>query len=76
MARSEKDISFWDDFEDESAEPDDITLAYVAGLFDGEGSVGVGIDYKVRITLCNTDEKVIKWLKSLFGGCASDKQAL
>lgn len=51
--------------------------AYVAGLFDAEGIIGIykskdarhdGIDYKVYVSVTNTYKPVVQYLASLFGG--------
>jgi len=51
--------------------------AYVAGLFDAEGVVGIykskdarhdGLDYKVYVSVTNTHKPVVEYLASLFGG--------
>jgi hypothetical protein len=49
------------------------TLAYVAGLFDGEGCVnftqaGAQRTWVIRVMIRNTDRKVIDYLQVLFGG--------
>ena len=55
-------------------------LAYLGGIIDGEGTVGIervkrdgkrgrGDDsYHIRLTVANTDRKLISWLKEQFGG--------
>lgn len=55
--------------------------AYVAGIVDGEGSIGIarsktqemigGIRYEMYVTVSNTNEWVIQWLKFNFGGSVS-----
>jgi hypothetical protein len=49
--------------------------AYIAGLFDGEGHVRVNeavqlttVGYRVRVTLTNTDLKVLRWVQKCYGG--------
>lgn len=46
-------------------------LAYIAGVFDGEGCVNLGKcgnTYKARITIGNTNEWLIQRFKFQFGG--------
>ncbi|MDD4905916.1 MAG: LAGLIDADG family homing endonuclease [Methylobacter tundripaludum] len=53
-------------------------LAYLAGIFDGEGTIFIEKsktanrkhDYRFRLTvnICSTDEWLIKWLKQCWGG--------
>jgi intein/homing endonuclease len=55
-------------------------LAYTAGLFDGEGSINIGVkkpsdknwrrvnSHFLRIHITNTDKEIIDWLKIIFGG--------
>lgn len=46
-------------------------LAYIAGLFDGEGSVNFGNARStkfIRIFVTNTNLEILEWLKSIFGG--------
>lgn len=63
----------------------DVTiLAYVAGLFDGEGSIVIGYNkpdiargrkvpsYWLQVGITNTDRSLIDWLLSTFGGHVSD----
>ena len=55
-----------------------ITLAYIAGIFDGEGCVSIskekerttikGYSYRLRVIVGNTNEWLIKFLQSQFGG--------
>lgn len=54
---------------------DDTELAYLAGLFDGEGSVLVNkiwnkncYTYRMRICISSTFLDVILWLKEILGG--------
>jgi len=61
------------------AVPTDVAkLAYLAGIIDGEGSI---VPYNKtatkrywRITVGNTSEDLIQWLKSNFGGTVNDKK--
>lgn len=50
---------------------DELDLAYVAGLFDGEGSIGV-YEYegrfRPRCTVSNTDLGILTWLCGAWGG--------
>ncbi|CAA9280909.1 MAG: hypothetical protein AVDCRST_MAG26-3369 [uncultured Chloroflexia bacterium] len=62
----------------------DLTLAYVAGLFDGEGSIVIGCSkrtltsgnptahYWLQVGITNTDRELIDWLHITFGGHISD----
>jgi|GEM_PF-2455692 len=48
-------------------------LIYIAGLFDGEGCIIIGAEkdtpsYFLQVSVNNTNESLILWLKSLFGG--------
>ena len=47
-------------------------LAYVAGIFDGEGCVCLRINkgryYSLDISVANTNEWLMQWLKFAFGG--------
>jgi hypothetical protein len=49
-------------------------LAYVAGLFDGEGCVTVSrhqtttaFTHQAQITITNTDREILEWVQGLFG---------
>jgi hypothetical protein len=58
------------------------TLAYVAGLFDGEGSIVIRCcagrtkqrnpSYGLQVGITNTDRELIEWLRGTFGGHISD----
>jgi len=58
---------------------DAITLAYVAGIVDGEGCIRIdkakgrtskrGYCYVLVLTVSNTNEWLCQHLKNLFGGC-------
>ena len=60
------------------------TICYVAGLFDGEGSIVIGVskpsfkrDNKVpchwlQVGITNTNRELIDWLYNTFGGHISD----
>lgn len=54
-------------------------LAYIAGFFDGEGSVtihenfrpsprGKSPNHTLQVSIGNTDSKVLAWVHSVFGG--------
>lgn len=47
-------------------------LAYIAGLVDGEGCIdSIPSQEKyhyIRVRTCNTNAKVIYWMKDIFGG--------
>jgi hypothetical protein len=60
---------------------DQTLLAYTAGLFDGEGSIVIGIGknadgrpskYWLQVGITNTNRKIIDWLIGTFGGHVSD----
>jgi len=54
-----------------------LTAAYLAGLIDGEGSLEIqkkDRKYQARIRICLTDEKLIKWLQSSFGGFLEERK--
>jgi hypothetical protein len=47
------------------------TLAYCAGLFDGEGSVVItskGVYHQLTVVLVNTDANVVEFFRSSVGG--------
>jgi hypothetical protein len=58
------------------------TLAYVAGLFDGEGSIVIGCSpgrtkqrnpsYWLQVSITNTDKQLIDWLHDTFRGHIAD----
>jgi hypothetical protein len=61
------------------AAPTPIDWAYLAGFVDGEGSVclstveysrgaGVFTEWRMTLRVSNTEETVISWIRSLFGG--------
>src|SRR5271166_3856286 len=55
------------------------TLAYVAGLFDGEGCVnftqsGKQKTWVIRVMIRNTDHDIILYLQALFGGRIEEKK--
>jgi len=62
--------------------PEEITtLAYAAGLFDGEGSVAITYSkrtgseqryHRLQISVTNTDPRVLVWLRDRFGGCITN----
>ena len=57
---------------------DPMTLSYVAGLFDGEGTVGIrmgrkpgtteGRFHSVNVAITSTERSLVDWLKETFGG--------
>jgi len=59
-----------------------LTLAYVVGLFDGEGSITICVSkpkkgtesphYWLQVSITNTDRELIEWLHTTFGGHISD----
>jgi len=51
-------------------------LAYAAGFLDGEGCFYIegAPHHKIRVSAANTDEGVIRWLQSLFGGSVSQER--
>jgi hypothetical protein len=49
-------------------------VSYAAGVFDGEGSVGInfrplGPAYWLVVSVANTERRLVDWLKTTFGGC-------
>jgi intein/homing endonuclease len=54
--------------------PDDVTLAYVAGLIDGEGCISVRrSDDAVTLVVGMTYAPVINWLERTLGGTSSKR---
>jgi len=55
----------------------DLDKAYVAGIIDGEGYIGIGGDTisKITVTVANTDERLIKFLHELYDGSISTIQS-
>jgi hypothetical protein len=63
---------------------DPLTLAYTAGLFDGEGSIVIGCAHPTRaggrkgtrywlqVGITNTDRELVDWLLATYGGHISD----
>ena len=56
-----------------------LDLAYIAGLFDGEGSLTIfsflrnGRKFHtLSISIANQDKQVISWVRDLFGGSVHD----
>ncbi len=58
---------------------ENVDLAYVAGIFDGEGCVLIykvprhnqkrgGIQHRLKISIANTNTDLMSWLKENFGG--------
>lgn len=55
--------------------PADVDWARLAALIDGEGSILINKrtgreDVWLRVVICNTDPRMIVWLKETFGGTA------
>ena len=55
--------------------------AYLAGLFDGEGSINIQWDVrhdkpypKIRVRLSMCDLRTIEFIKKIVGGCVSKKK--
>ena len=55
--------------------PDNVKLAYFAGLFDGEGSITIRKPngknpraHYLRVTIANSNPKPLKLIKKFFGG--------
>ena len=60
----------------------DAQLAYLAGIFDGEGSVYIWTrrnrgyrDYGIRLYVVNTNRTLIDWLQATFGGLVYSRQS-
>ena len=58
-----------------------VDIAYVAGIVDGEGCIGLNINkigergsYRIKISVSNTNEWLCQWLYLSFGGCVSKSQ--
>ena len=50
---------------------DELTLAYIAGVFDAEGSVMIGMNngnYRLSVSLGNTKREIVDLFNSLFPG--------
>lgn len=53
--------------------------SYIAGLFDGDGCVGIGVNnnkgynatHYLYITITNTNKLILEWLNKKFGGHAT-----
>ena len=62
-------------------EIDELDLAYIAGFFDGEGTITIhhrnSLDkinwYRVCASISNTDISLLEYLKDLFGGHISTR---
>lgn len=56
-------------------------LAYLAGLFDGEGSVGIyeftkkdrNSNWQFKVEITNTDWRIMQWLENTVGGIVTKK---
>ena len=56
-----------------------LLLAYTAGIFDGEGCIGIyrhkdkrlrkGFNYFLCVSIWSTNQWLIQWLKMNYGGC-------
>lgn len=46
-----------------------LLLAYIAGIIDGEGCIMIHSTNLVRVSVKNTNEWLVKFLKMNFGGC-------
>lgn len=58
-----------------------VDFAYIAGIVDGEGSIGIynradhpNSQMYMRVTVGNTEEWLLQWLKFNFGGYISTTQ--
>ena len=63
---------------------DNIIFSYTAGLFDGEGSIVIGVskpnknntivspNHWLQVGITNTDRRIIDWLSKMYGGHISD----
>ncbi len=48
--------------------PQKLICAYIAGLFDGEGSVCIRRNGSIQVSIYNTHRETMRWLHSLLGG--------
>jgi hypothetical protein len=51
--------------------PNQVELAYFAGLIDGEGSLGIYYNhnyFSLRLQIAMTNEEVLRWVEKHFGG--------
>ena len=48
-------------------------IAYASGFFDGDGCITTGGGYTFRLTLSNTDKRVLDWFQSNFGGTINNQ---
>lgn len=46
----------------------ELAVAYLAGLFDGEGNINLKGGIRPRITIYNTSPDMMRWIHSTFGG--------
>jgi hypothetical protein len=70
---------------DVQPEPSELTIAYLAGLFDGEGSVGLynvrskgdrrAAYYQLRVTVAMRRSRPVELLHETFGGCCFLREA-
>ncbi len=59
--------------ENKIASINEILIAYLAGLIDGDGSIQINkrhkkTEYLASLKICMTNKKIIEWLKDNFGG--------
>ena len=52
----------------------DISLAYLAGFFDGEGCVTVGNNGSLVLGIVNTHLPILNMFKSVFGGSVASRK--
>ena len=59
-------------------------LAYAAGIFDGEGCIGIekvnrphrkNPEYKLRVIVVSTDRWLCEWLRFAFGGTVQERKS-
>lgn len=63
---------------------DHLERSYIAGFFDGEGTIGIRARkrtfkstreyWECNVAVCNTDEDIMRWLHSKIGGYLSRHQ--
>lgn len=53
--------------------PNEIELSYLAGIVDGEGSIGFIKEIRATISIYNTDENLMKWIVEKVGGVAKPR---
>lgn len=57
----------------------EVEKAYIAGIVDGEGTIGLWRHHKnemhtPNVTVANNDLKLLQWIQSKVGGCISRKK--